>query len=415
MTESGRRLAWAAAVAMAVGVSLWQLDQRVGTDFHVFWQAGRDFLDGRPLYQPTPGARSFIYPPFAAMVFQVLGLFPLPLSAVAFHALSVGLIGVVAIQSVRLAELALPGLGSWRWPLALALAGSFHLLLNNLKLNQVNLALLALCLGGLLAELRGRSAGAAALLVIPTLVKLTAGIFLLWLLVRGRRRTLAFAAALVPLLLVSPLLQRGPARGLADYREYYATFLADFAQGRVAREVTNQGLAAAIDRALVAPEAPGGRSYVLVPAGRAAATRATQVASLAVLAAFVLVLLRLALAGSPVNVHELAAAFAAMHLVSPLTWKAHLVSMLFVFFVLLATPVSGMPPAQRWLVRGLGVLCVASGFAGRDVLGREAHRLLGGYSFYTWLLLALLGAMLWLALRALPAPAGKHGFREAVA
>ena len=50
--------------------------QRVGTDFHVFWQAGYDFAHGLPLYQPLPGARRFNYPPFAAQVFQVLGVFP---------------------------------------------------------------------------------------------------------------------------------------------------------------------------------------------------------------------------------------------------------------------------------------------------------------------------------------------------
>ncbi len=29
--------------------------QGVGTDFHVFWQAGYNFAHGLPLYQPLPG------------------------------------------------------------------------------------------------------------------------------------------------------------------------------------------------------------------------------------------------------------------------------------------------------------------------------------------------------------------------
>ena len=70
--------------------------QRIGTDFHVFWQAGYDFTHGLPLYQQLPGARHFIYPPFAAQVFQVLGIFPLKTAAWLFYVGSVVLIFVAA-------------------------------------------------------------------------------------------------------------------------------------------------------------------------------------------------------------------------------------------------------------------------------------------------------------------------------
>src|SRR2546422_5603240 len=44
------------------------LHEQVGGDFHVFWQAGRNFFTGAPLYHgDLPGARNFIYPPFAAL------------------------------------------------------------------------------------------------------------------------------------------------------------------------------------------------------------------------------------------------------------------------------------------------------------------------------------------------------------
>lgn len=397
-----RGLRWgtaAAAVAAAVALSLGQLDQHAGTDFHVFWQAGRDFMAGLPLYQAAEGARDFRYPPFAAMLFQVLALAPLPVAAVAFHALNILLVGVIALQSVRLAQQTRPGLAGWRWPLALAFVGSAHLILNNLRMNQVNLVLLALCLGGLLAEVRGRSRAAAFLLVVPTLLKLTPGIFLAWLLLRGRRRTVAAAAVLLPLLAAAPLLQRGPARGVADYREYVDDFLLGFARTEVETQVTNQALPAAIHRALVPPANRRGPDYVLLPLGERAAKGISRAASLAVLGTLVAALALLARAGAPVAAPELAATFVAMHLVSPLTWKAHLVSLCFVFFVLLATPTAGLGRRQRALVHGLGAACVASGFLGRDLVGREAHRLLGGYSVLAWLMLALFATMLWLALR----------------
>jgi hypothetical protein len=72
----------AVLLAVTAAVATERADkQRIGTDFHVFWQAGYDFAHGLPLYDPLPGARLFIYPPFPAQVFQVLGLVPLKLAA----------------------------------------------------------------------------------------------------------------------------------------------------------------------------------------------------------------------------------------------------------------------------------------------------------------------------------------------
>ncbi|MBA3498597.1 MAG: hypothetical protein H0T86_15980, partial [Gemmatimonadales bacterium] len=51
----------AAALALAVPQGL---DQHIGQDFAVFWQAGSNFASGTPLYHDyLPGARQFKYPP----------------------------------------------------------------------------------------------------------------------------------------------------------------------------------------------------------------------------------------------------------------------------------------------------------------------------------------------------------------
>ena len=53
----------------------------VPSDFDVFWRAGHRFLHSQPLYPSEPIDTSFLYPPFAAFVFQLLALFPLRLAA----------------------------------------------------------------------------------------------------------------------------------------------------------------------------------------------------------------------------------------------------------------------------------------------------------------------------------------------
>src|SRR3989449_8920845 len=51
-----------------------------GGDFHVFWQAGRNFATGAALYHcALPGARPFLYPPFPGVGFPPVPPFPLPL------------------------------------------------------------------------------------------------------------------------------------------------------------------------------------------------------------------------------------------------------------------------------------------------------------------------------------------------
>src|SRR3954470_17638715 len=83
----------AGAIVIALVLSIRQgMSQQVGHDFHVFWQAGKDFASGHPLYRDyLPGARQFKYPPFAAFLFQVLALVPLPIAAVFFSLLNLGL------------------------------------------------------------------------------------------------------------------------------------------------------------------------------------------------------------------------------------------------------------------------------------------------------------------------------------
>src|ERR1017187_1525061 len=54
------------------------------SDFNVFWTAGYNFTHGNGLYGGIGGACRFIYPPFAAWLFQVFALFPLHVAAALF-------------------------------------------------------------------------------------------------------------------------------------------------------------------------------------------------------------------------------------------------------------------------------------------------------------------------------------------
>ena len=76
------------AVALALSIAQGR-HEHLGQDFHVFWQAGFNSATGRPLYHDSlPGARPLKFPPFAALVFQLVALFPLQVAAAFFSLLN---------------------------------------------------------------------------------------------------------------------------------------------------------------------------------------------------------------------------------------------------------------------------------------------------------------------------------------
>jgi Glycosyltransferase family 87 len=372
--------------------------EHVGTDFHVFWQAGRDFVAGLPLYEPVEGARHFIYPPFAAMLFAPFGLLPLGAAGVVFHAASLLLAAACVRWTWRIAEACAPERNRRALPLVLAVLATVHIALSNLSRNQSNILVLALCLGGVLAMMRGRPRLAAALLVAATFLKLTPVFVLLLAMVRGGRKLARAWLIMAALAVLLPIALRGPARGFEDHWSYGAEFLAEFARGRVVTRPTNQALSAAISRAAGVEAGDGSGTWAWLPAEPRLARTATVVAGLLLLGGFAAGVVLLRCRRSPVSMFEVSAALLLGHLLSGITWKAHLVSLVFVFYAVLSLPLRRWPPASRAWLTGLCALILVSGLAGRDLVGGDVQRALFGYSAWTWLLLLLFGASMALAL-----------------
>jgi len=91
--------------------------------------------------------------------------------------------------------------------------------------------------------------------------------------------------------------------------------------------------------------------------------------------------------------------FLISHLLSPITWKAHLVSLLFVFYTFLLLRAAGLPAPLRVALIGLWGLIGVSGLSGRDLIGRNAYYYLGGYSVVVWTMLLLFVAAVVLTQR----------------
>jgi len=146
-------------LALAVGVALAMalpvgLRQHVGDDFHVFWQAGRNFATGAPLYHDSlPGARPLKYPPFAALVFTPLAIFSLPVAGVVMSVLNLALWVAAVVLTRDIVARTSPAGGAGRWPLVLAFILSAQYFLDNFHHVQMNEVTLVLALLGIRAYL----------------------------------------------------------------------------------------------------------------------------------------------------------------------------------------------------------------------------------------------------------------------
>jgi len=397
----GKRIALASAavVVMAALSVLWAARQRPGTDFYVKWIAGRWFFTGHPLYVHVPGLREATYPPFAAFAFQLFALFPLKAAAALCYFANLVFIPVAVLLTRRVADAYWPGRNRARWPLVAAVVLTAQFILNSLNLVQIDLALLVLVLAGLAWYAEGQDVRAATALVLAAAIKLIPIFWVGWLILRGRPRA---ALAVLPLgaaCLLLPMVQRGPRQGVHDLEDYYANVLRGRQHGEVIMTYTNQDLSGAVYR-LVRPSADStDRDYRLLAASAATAQTVYRVGAGLLLAGFCGLLLWLRLRGAPVTMFELASVFLIGHLLSPMTWKSHLVTLLFVLYPFLALPFRELSRPLRWSVYAVLTLAAVVGLTGRDVVGDTLHHAIGGYSLIAWMMVALFVLSLALAVR----------------
>ena len=406
MTGAGtsRRWAWSRAVGIALILTVVAISatkradqQRIGTDFHVFWRAGYDFAHGLPLYQPLEGARHFIYPPFAAQLFQILSLFPLKVAAWLFYVASAGLVVVAFWISRDILRQLDPTSGRARMPLLLAGLFSAEFILDNQVHVQTNILTFVMCLLGIQAFVKRREVAAGGWMVAATSVKVTPVFFLVWTLIRGSRRTVAAIALFGALCLALPIAQRGLAQGASDLEAYYESFLGQFAAGKVVTNFRNQNLAAMVYRAVTpkASEDDPPYDYAYLPRLEKAAPLIYRVLAVAVLAAFLGRVIWLRSSRRPVGPLEISSVFLASHLLSGITWKAHLVTLLFVSYTFFSLDPARMRRSGR-VALGLAWAGIVVMGLGRDVVGSRLHHYFAGYSVFVWVMLVLFAlSVMW--------------------
>lgn len=386
--------AWTLAAVAALLLAISRgAKARVGSDFHVFWQAGHDFANHMPLYARPEGARPFIYPPFAAQLFQLLAVFPLKSAATLFVLASVFCWIAVALITQDIVRILHGRSGRERSSLVLAVILSAQFVLNNLNMVQTNLLVMLMCLLGIHRLISHRPLAGGMWLAAATGFKVTPVFLGIWAAVRGGRS--ARAGLLVGGLgcVLLPILQRGFTQGLVDLGEYYETFLRQFALGGVVRTYTNQTLGAMVYRAVSGDPRATRYEYTYLPGLEPWAPVIYRVLAALLLIVFLSYLVGLARAHAPMSALEISSVFLIGHLLSGITWKAHLVTFVFVFYAFFSLRRDALKGWRRYWLVTAWVVIPAMGLLGRDLVGDEIHHYAGGYSVFVWgmLLLFVLG------------------------
>jgi hypothetical protein len=168
----------------------------------------------------------------------------------------------------------------------------------------------------------------------------------------------------------------------------------------VIQESKNHNLAAAVYRLTRPPRQPHERDYRIVTLSEGAAQGIYRVGALLVGGLFAGTLLWLRRRGEPVSVFEWSAAFLTGHLLSAMTWRAHLPTLLFVLAAFFAIPWRTLtrPARAAWWV--VALLAAFAGLSGRDVVGRDLHDAISGSGALSALQLALFAWSITLMHRA---------------
>lgn len=263
-----------------------------------WWSNGGELYD---YVAPGQGLLGFTYPPFAALVLMPVIMLPVAVAG------WLNVLVSTAVLAVALAVAAAPAAARHGWSRLSVLAVAVPLALltepvrQTLGFGQINLLLLFLVVVDL-AVLRG-SAWAGIGVGIATAVKLTPGLFLVYLLVTGQWRALRTALCTVVALTACGFLIAP-----AESARYFGVLLWQTERVGATTAIANQSLAGLLARA----------------AGTASAPAGWWLAAVGVLLAAGLYRARAAhLAGDEIAALTLVGLTA--NLVSPMSWTHHLV------------------------------------------------------------------------------------------
>src|ERR1700757_1479538 len=363
-------------------------DVNIRGDFTVFWQAGKNYINGVSLYSQIGGAERYIYPPFAAMCFQLFALFSLHQAAALFCFCNL-LFWVMIIYYTRKIILQIaPQSSHIKQALLIGFILSFRYFLYHIWFVQMNELVLLLSLAAIYNHLLKKDNYAIPLVVVATFIKIIPLFILIWILSKSNYKNYLRTVAYSAICIITPLLLRGFHQGIIDLQEYYITFIQPFKEGRVEPEIQNYGLSAALYKVFSYTADGDKYHYIITILPSATINLIYKGIIISLLLAFAGMLIYSRFKKAPVSLFEISFILLFTHLVSGITWEYHLVSLIFVISVM-ALDYFNSKNKNRIVFYLLGFLLFFNLIIGGDTVGYYLYNISCGCSLLTWLLLLL--------------------------
>jgi alpha-1,2-mannosyltransferase len=209
------------SLIVAAGVLLFTFKaSRKMPDFDVYWRAGGRAARAEPLYRATDGEYQFKYLPASAMLTIPIAALPLPVArGVWFGGSLAALIAVLRLSMRTLPERCKP-VGML---LAAAVVGLGQYYARELFLGQINVLLVLVVIGAMLALKAGREARAGWLVALAVMVKPYALILVPWLVARRRTPSVVTVIAGIAVAFVLPAMIYGLAGSLALHVDWWTS------------------------------------------------------------------------------------------------------------------------------------------------------------------------------------------------
>jgi len=196
------------------------LIRRDMTDFGVCYQGGERIIQGETLYREADGHLQFKYSPAAALFFTPLSLLPYEAAKAVWFILELAFLAGI----IHLADRMLPAAGKrGPWIIALTLLIELKFLGRELELGQVNLLILFILTLMLYSLIHGKEDRAGLLWGGSLFFKPYALVFLPYLLLKRRFRTLLTGAGMVVAGLLLPAIFYGLRGDVAVFQEWSAS------------------------------------------------------------------------------------------------------------------------------------------------------------------------------------------------
>lgn len=217
-------------------------------DYHIYWQTGKNFIDGQKLYTPGLVDGGFTYPPFAAMLFSAFSWMPFHTSAFIYTFLiNYGLWVISLVLVYNIFNQVYPD-ENLIMPFMLSVVLSAGFYWHNYMWMNANLPVLCFTLLGIKYYLNKKFTLSYLFFLAGTFLKITPALFLFFAAIkRGPKDWPKIALLSLPFIII-PILFRGWHTGLQDWPDYYRAFVAPFSKGKVDENIISLGIPALLEK-----------------------------------------------------------------------------------------------------------------------------------------------------------------------